>query len=236
MYTSIIDALVTASEEITDKTCKNFDQVLGWNDYCKAAHSDARNAYLIWRNSGKPRNGYMYSEMKRTRSYFKYVLRKCKSNKDINAANVLANKLLAKDDKGFWKEIKKMNTTNVPLANCVDGVTGSKNISSQWKAHFSNILNSSHDISSKESVVGELNDAEKLAFNRFTPSEVKEAIKDIKTGKCSGMDALYGEHFKYSHEKINVLLALVFNCMFVHGFVPESFMNPLIVPLVKDKR
>lgn len=174
--------------------------------------------------------------MKRSRSYFKYIIRNCKRDKDINAANSLARKLLTKDDRNFWKQIKKMNNSNVPLANCIDGVTGSTNIANQWKTHFSCVLNSSKDTSSKEFVLRELSDGNKLSFNRFVPLEIGEAIKDLKSGKCSGMDTLYGEHFKYAHNKVNVLLALVFNCIVIHGFMPDNIMDTLLVPLVKDKR
>jgi len=51
-----------------------------------------------------------------------------------------------------------------------------------------------------------------------------------------GLDMLYGEHFKHAHNKINVLLALVFNCMIIHGFMPDKIMDTLLSPIVKDKK
>ena len=73
------------------------------------------------------------------------------------------------------------------------------------------------------------------SFNRFTPLDIGEAIKDLNSGKSSGMDMLYGKYFKYAHNKVNVLLALVFNCMVIYGFVPD-IMNTLLVQLVKDTK
>ena len=32
------------------------------------------------------------------------------------------------------------------------------------------------------------------------------------------------------------MLSLIFNAMFLHGHVPESFMDTIIIPLVKDKK
>ena len=236
MYNDIVDALVTSSQEITNSSKDNFKQVLGWNDYCKAAHSEARTSYLLWRNNGKPKYGYIFEEMKRSRAYFKFIIKKCKRDCDIKSANVLASKLLNKDENAFWKEIKKMNNCNLPLANCIDGVTGSINIANQWCTHFSDILNSANDVTSKQYVLNELNDVKKLSFNRFTSSEVSKVITQLKAGKSCGKDSLYGEHFKYAHNKINVMLALVFNCIVIHGFLPESIMDTLIRPLVKDKK
>ena len=143
---------------------------------------------------------------------------------------------MLKDEKSFWKEIKKINNANIPLANCIDGVVGCDNISSQWKTHFSNILNSSHDTSSKNAVMHELSNLKSSYFERFSHNEVQEAVKNIKNGKSAGKDGVYGEHFKYAHESINVLLALVFNCMVIHGFLPDNLMDTLLVPLIKDKK
>ena len=40
----------------------------------------------------------------------------------------LLKKLLCKNDKAFWKEIKLMNNSKLSLPNSIDGVTGSNNI------------------------------------------------------------------------------------------------------------
>ena len=88
-------------------------------------------------------------------------------------------------------------------------MTGSINIATQWRVHFNDILNSTKDVTGKQYVLNELNDVNKLLFNRFSPGEVGEVITKVKSGKSCGMNSLYGEHFKYAHSKINVLLTLV---------------------------
>ena len=237
LYSDIIDALKTASEELYKRCDKPFKQLPGWNNYCKVAHSEARSAYLMWRNSGKPKVGYLFSQMKRTRAYFKLVIRKCKRNRDIVAANNLANKLLMKNDKSFWKEVKKINGgNNVTIANSIDGINGTENIANYWKTHFSNILNSSQDIKHKSYVLEECNNIDKLYFDRINAGEVSAAIKQIKNGKSSGIDELYGEHFKFAHSKLYVLIALVLNAMIIHNFLPQMFMDTILVPLIKDKK
>ena len=40
----------------------------------------------------------------------------------------------------------------------------------------------------------------------------------------------------YSHPTIVVHLKLLFNIMVHHGFVPDSFGNGVIIPIVKDKQ
>ena len=41
---------------------------------------------------------------------------------------------------------------------------------------------------------------------------------------------------KHSHSKVHVLLSLVSNAMIIHGHLPSSFMDSIIVPLVKDEK
>ena len=77
MYRDIVAALNEASEELKNKPIiTNYKQMLGWNDYCKAAHAATRKFHLMWRDMGKPSQGCAFQEMKCTRAYFKYIIRK----------------------------------------------------------------------------------------------------------------------------------------------------------------
>ena len=71
----------------------------------------------------------------RTKARFKGAMRFIKNNEDTLKKDSLARKLLSKNDKEFWKEIRVMNSSNMPLANVTDGVTGSVNSVDMWKSH-----------------------------------------------------------------------------------------------------
>ena len=75
-----------------------------------------------------------------------------------------------------------------------------------------------------------------MSFVRFTPEEVYKSLKELKNGKSAGLDLIYGEHFKYAHPKVTVLLSLVFNSIVIHGYIPKALMDTVLVPLVKDKK
>ena len=106
-YDDIINSLHQASAcLIKDRQPNAGRQLPGWNEYCKETHSVARDAFLSWRANGSPHFGPTYELMSRSRSHFKSAIRQCKANKDKAAADSLARKLLAKNDKGYWKEVK----------------------------------------------------------------------------------------------------------------------------------
>ena len=71
----------------------------------------ARDAYLLWEHSGKPRQGIIYDLMKQTRSKFIYALRVCKGNKNSIISDKIAEAMCAKNDRAFWREVKKTPQT-----------------------------------------------------------------------------------------------------------------------------
>ena len=236
MYGGMCEALLTASSQFQRKPSHGHNQVQGWNTYCKEVHSLARDAYLLWRSQGRQRHGVLHENMKRSRAQFKRALRQCRNDTSTTTANSLANKLLAKDDKSFWKEISKANNRDTPLASTVNGVSGSDNISSMWKEHFEDLLNSSKDTTSKSFVDECVQDKQSYYLNRFTPSEIIEGISSLKKGKSPGNDDIYSEHFIYAHDKLSFVLSMIFNAMVIHGYIPQSMMDTVLIPIIKDKK
>jgi len=67
-------------------------------------HDAARQAYLCWRDSGKPKFGFYFDNMKRTRAVFKLALRYCMNHVEELKADVCAESLFDKDPRKFWKK------------------------------------------------------------------------------------------------------------------------------------
>ena len=67
----------------------------------------------------------------------------CKASESKAHADSLARKLLMKDTKSFWAEIKRLNgKLSTPIASTIGKSTGPHAIAEQWKNHYSSILNS----------------------------------------------------------------------------------------------
>ena len=205
--------------------------------YCKELHSHARDMYILWRDMGKPRQGFYYDNMSKSRAQFKLALRQCKQNTKRKSADLLAHKLLNKSDKEFWKDVKKINNKNntLPTVSTINGATGNRDILDMWRSHYEQLLNSSKDRSSKDEVLFTL-DKNVYTFDRFTLEEVAESLKDLKVGKSPGLDNVYAEHFKYADKSIAGYLMLLFNSIVIHGHIPMEVMDTVLVPLIKDKK
>ena len=163
-------------------------------------------------------------------------MRQCRAHNETSKSDRLANQLLSKDDRQFWKEVNKLKGgSSSTLAFTIDDVSGQREICDLWKSHYEGILNSSKDKSLKQNVIRELQSCTSLD-NPFTPVEICKTIKALKSGKACGRDGLQSEHFRYCSDKIHVLLSLLFNAMITHGYVCDGIMDTVLIPIVKDKK
>ena len=99
LYSDIVNCLHCAASgviPITKCNCMSDEHnTPGWNEYVKDAHSEARDAFKLWVQSSKPRQGDVFQSMKQSRARFKFKLRQCKREEARVRADILAMILLS---------------------------------------------------------------------------------------------------------------------------------------------
>ena len=60
-------------------------------------------------------------------------------------------------------------------------------------------------------------------------------IEKLDLNKTCGSDGICSEHLKYASNVLVPLLAMCFTSFISHGFLPESMLSVVLVPVVKDK-
>ena len=100
-YDNIISALYNSSVHSQSKHNTVHNVIPGWNEYCKLAHEEAREAFLLWCVNGKSKQGPIFELMTKTRAAFKSALRKCKKLKNKCIADSMAKKYLSKSTSEF---------------------------------------------------------------------------------------------------------------------------------------
>ena len=127
----------------------------------------------------------------------------------------------------FIRLVKHINNCKPSLPYTVDGVSGASAINELWRRHYSKLFNcvqtNGYQVANVENI------------DMITTHEVSQAIKNISDNKTTGMDYISAEHLKFASSRLCTLLALCFNALIVHGFLPDSMMTVQLVPLVKDK-
>ena len=190
-------------------------------------YAEAREATKSWAMAGKPRQGPIFEYKMSTNSKYKYAIRFISKNEQSLRADSMAKKLLNNTYKDFWKEVKHINNCKPSLPYTVDGVSGASAIAELWRRHYSKLFNcvqtNGYQVANVENI------------DMITTHEVSQAIKNLSDNKTTGMDYISAEHLKCASSRVCTLLALCFNALIIHGFLPDSMMTVQLVPLVKDK-
>ena len=162
--------------------------------YVRELHDIAKSSYLVWRQSGKPRGDVTEFDMRTSRLRFKYTLQQSQNNDEIMRPDALAWSLYCKDSVSFWKGVRGMNCNNIPLTTMMGDAVGSKNITQLWQDHFSTLLNSVHNIDSKEFVCKNIErGVSDVSLAVVSASDVLDTLKAVtcKLGKAAGIDMAF---------------------------------------------
>ena len=168
--------------------------------------------------------------MRLSRSQFKYALCFVKKHENTLRRESLAHKLAQCKPADFWKEIRSMNMNKTTLPSSIAGTTGGTNIAELWRQHFSQLFNCIDD-----DVNGAILDHVFSSDMVVTSEEVDSAINMLVNNKSCGADGLFAENMKHGGKRLNTLLAMCFTGLFVHGFLPDSMLSVVLVPIIKDK-
>ena len=152
-------------------------------------------------------------------------------------ADSLANSLFSNDYTKFWKDISKYNNNKIgKFANVVDGCVGDKNSIERWRTHFEKLYNCNNDSVTRNTFISQLRDS--LAFathSGFTVQHILKNLQKQKSGKSPGLDGICMEALIHASPRLAVHVWLLFNLFVRHGYLPKTFMQSVIVPIIKDK-
>ena len=105
-------------------------------------------------------------------------------------------------------------------------------MANMWKDHYSSLLNSVNNSMYRQRVESALAQVAIDKHTYVTAQNVKDAINNLE---ASGPDGLSGEALNYADLKLCVLLSMCFGAWLVHGKLPKSLMEVILVPVVKNK-
>ena len=231
-YTDITGSLTKASTHLNKESSNNYTHRPGWTEYVSELYDYSKTCRQIWLDANIPRQGIIHENYVKSRARFKYAMKFISKNEQKLRKEAMAKNLANKDKTEFWRDIAKNNNSKTPLPDHIDEAKGTKEILSLWKKHFHDIFNCIKNEGKTRTANNIVEDVNKIIVDHQI---VKEAIKDLSLNKSCGLDGITAEHLKYASEKLNYLLSMAITGFFVHGFLPESMLSVLIVPVIKDK-
>ena len=233
-YNALSECMIEASNvSIETQVRKPYTCRPGFNEHVKELHDVARKRFVAWRNANKPRDPSdpFFQEMTTSRARFKLALRYIKRHENQLRQKAIADALCDESEGNFWKEIRKVSPNNVPLPTNIEDATGKKEIADLWKDHFEKLLN----------CVKNKDNSDLIFESEFKPElvigadQIEDAINKLAEGKSCGLDGIYAEHLKHCSPNYRPLFAKCLTGFLVHGFLPDSLMSVMLVPIIKDK-
>ena len=235
------DRIVTSINENTEEANAMFLQLF----YSAAEFMKVSNNNGIRRNifSNKPWWDTVCEAMRNRKMQalrlFRIIGTRCNLRNYINLRNRF--KGICRDKKRAYEcqnRQKLVQARNIPSKfwNLLKGRTvsiKSKISPMQWYNYFKELFYFHEQGENGEQTFAPADSADCLN-DPFSVSEVKAALRKLKTGKSPGSDGLVAELFQHTSALIAPLLTIFFNRIFQTGNVPESWTQSIICPIHKN--
>ena len=211
-------------------------QLCGWNDQVQPFKQESKWWFETWQTMGRPREGVLFENMRESKRQYMYAVRRVKRRQRELKAESFARALSEDRSRDFFSEVRKMFPRPTP-SNLMDGITDENEIASQFADKYEQLYNSlpSDHVKLRDITDRIEHDVCVERDNSFvTATELKNAVKKLKHSKSDGDVGFYSSHLIYASESYHCQLALLFNSMYVHGYVAVSLMSANILSIPKD--
>ena len=244
VYNSIVTALCTASDKCIPRTSPVNGRpkvIPGWNDYVKDKKAIAELWNFIWQQNGKPHHGTIANIMRKTKRDYHYAIRYCKKNESQIASTKMAEALLSGRNRDFWNETRKLTKQNSQCSSTVDGITGAENIADlfydKFKCLYNSVPYSECEMNQLKSDIDTGLDRDKSYYlkDQIYVGDVHLVMKSIKHEKKDGTVTVMSECIIHAPHILQVLLAVLFNSMVIHGTAAEGLLEGSMTPIPKSQ-
>lgn len=151
-------------------------------------------------------------------------------------ADAHATHLECNDARKFWNNIhKECNSRATKYATTISNATGDGAITDLWVHHFGQLYNKLDCDKDRDAYFNILDLSRDKKMVSFSVDQIKLSLCKQKKGKSAGPDTVSLEAFLFGGHRLAAHLALLFNAFTSHCYLPKSFMDITIVPLVKSK-
>ena len=137
-------------------------------------------------------------------------------------------KLKTSNPREYWKILNTNKPKEDIKASLEDLYNYFKNINNIEYTHDEATQTPLFEIENEHSLNEQIN-------SPITETEIKEAIKTLKNNKSVGIDNIKNEQIKASYYLLTPVYIKLFNLIFEHGLVPESWSVGTIKPIYKNK-
>jgi hypothetical protein len=229
------DTILTAAKQVCGETkTKRVDRKPQlWNDTVKAAVTCKRDSHRLWYNNKTPENRKIYIQARRA------AKEAVKSAIELNTKGLIEKLESYGTHARMFGVIRCMARERIEVGQMrtirdMDGKIVSKDeeVLNVWSRHMERALNPDHNtippkIDESRAVEG--------PETEITQTEVRLALRNMKTGKAAGQSGLQTEMIRALGHNGLSWITDIFNRVWREGQMPKDWQVGIIVPVYKGK-
>ena len=216
---------------------------MGWNTYVKNYRMKSVFWHNIWKECGRPSNGYIADIRRKTRKDYHSAIAVTKNYSNKIIRQNVAESLINNNPKYFWNAINKINKTERSFVNIIDGLTGI-DACNVFRDKYFELYNKNFSCLDKclsECDIDVINKCTNIENNnnhlhQITSDMVKCSVKTLKRSTADTVDDVYSDSFIEAPDVLFNYLASLYTLMLRHGFTDSVFNVITFSPLIKNKR
>ena len=212
-----------------------------WNDDLTNLKTASHDAFIIWRDVGKPVSGPVFDLKKNTNYQYKLAVRRAKRSFDQTRSDTIHDNLVTNNNIKFWRSWQSLHGSKDNITTRVNGKIDSTEIANEFAAGFRKIYDDaksdqadriSANFDSKFRSYCD-NQDDYIGNSYLSWDNMETIMSKLEPGKASG-SFIKAEHVLYGSPQLTIHLHLLFNAMLQHSYVPTEFLRGVITPIIKD--
>ena len=212
----------------------------GWKEFVEPIRRDLFFWRSVWISAGKPLNCQLHYVYRNIRCQYKYAIRRIrKQEKEIRDENFL-QAAMSGGINNILLTLKKQRSTKAFLANSIDNIQGSREISEHFKGIYSKIYNKYDDTEQLFSILDSIEQnifkSDLTWFSKITPDLIIKIIKNLNKSKNDSCFNFKSDALINCAEILGHPLSKLFKSYLSHGYIPNVCLNCSLTPIVKDKK
>jgi hypothetical protein len=216
-----------------------------------AIYKQSKETYWKWKLEGKRLNDPLHIQLKSQKKLLRSAQRKTESDRRLQLYKEIID-ASSWDTRLFYKLINRQrNAKQADTTTCllVDNTVlkDEEEIVQGWASYFLKLSTPADDpafdghyqdhISAEVALLELLVQTPSTQENpHITQKEVEKAIAKLNSGKAADQDGISAEHLKFAGSTIIPTLTNLFNTILIHGYIPQSFKEGTITPILKKGR
>ena len=237
----LIDTCLEASAQALPKCAPPRGCVPMWNEHIRPLRDDSLFWQRVWKDAGSPPVGALATIMRNTRARYHRAVKLHKRDSDKFRGSLIATSIADGNNRDLWKELKKLDTSTKIVPCSVNGFTESWDIANTFADKYRNLYTSvptvPYEIQAlKSNILEDISSCNEHGVEGISVADICNAITELKHQKSDGLRGTSSDHFIYCSHKFKVLLALMVNSMFVHGYTPNDLLESVLTSIPTDSR